>query len=180
MRPSGVEETNAVAVAVGQPVALTTRLERICEVVHPSNSTFDAFGHEIRNLLILACTEVESQWRDPLELNNHRCIGSGGAGGQNAWHFSRAGDEAIVVRPSGPLRVNSGDALLPSLYAGVGIALLPEFLVADGLADGRLERLLPDWISPGGAVHWVTPPGGKRPMRVEVLGAFFARHLSRP
>lgn len=113
----------------------------------------------------------------PLELDHHRCIGNG-RGNQNAWHLSRAAHEHVIVRPSGPLRINSGDALLPALYAGVGLAVLPEFLIADALADGRIERILPDWNSPGGAVHWVTPPGGKRPKRVEVLGTFLARKLS--
>lgn len=115
----------------------------------------------------------------PLDLDHHRCMGSARPEGQNGWRFSRAGHETVAVRPSGPLRINSGDALLPALYSGVGLAVLPEFLVADALADGRIERILPDWSSPGGAVHWVTPPGGPRPKRVEVLGAYLARKLSR-
>jgi DNA-binding transcriptional LysR family regulator len=131
--------------------------------------------------LVGAPSYVEKYGRPahPLELNHHRCIGNARAGGQNGWHFSRTGHETVAVRPSGPLRINSGDALLPSLYSGVGLAVLPEFLVADALTDGRIERILPDWSSPGGAVHWVTPPGGRRPKRVEVLGAFLARKLSR-
>ena len=69
--------------------------------------------------------------------------------------------------------------MMPALIAGVGLGVLPEFAVRDALADGRLERLLPDWSLPSGAVHWITPPGGPRPKRVEVLGDFFAKKLSR-
>jgi DNA-binding transcriptional LysR family regulator len=82
------------------------------------------------------------------------------------------------VRPSGPLRVNNGDAMMPALIAGTGLAVLPEFIVRDALADGRLERLLPDWSLPSGSVHWVTPPGGQRPRRVEMLSEFVAASLT--
>ena len=81
------------------------------------------------------------------------------------------------MRPAGPLRVNNGDAMLPSLIAGVGFGVLPEFLVRQPLADGRLLLVLPDWQLPAAAVHWVTPPGGPKPSRIEVLGDFFAARL---
>lgn len=83
------------------------------------------------------------------------------------------------VRPQGPLRVNNGEAMLPSLIAGIGIGVLPEFIVRDALKRHELEIVLPDWSLPASAVHWVMPPGGPRPKRVEALGAFFAKHLAR-
>jgi DNA-binding transcriptional LysR family regulator len=82
------------------------------------------------------------------------------------------------VRPSGPLRVNNGDAMLPALVAGTGLGILPEFILREALSAGRLERLLPDWSLPVGAVHWVTPSGALRPKRVEVLGDFFVAKLT--
>jgi DNA-binding transcriptional LysR family regulator len=87
--------------------------------------------------------------------------------------------KSATVRPSGPLRVNNGDAMLPVLIAGTGLGVLPEFILRDALAAGRLERLLPDWSLPSGAVYWVTPPGGPRPKRVEVLADFLFEKLSR-
>jgi hypothetical protein len=48
---------------------LLRQLDRICQTVQPTEKTFDTFGHEIRNLLILACTEVESHWRGVLVAN---------------------------------------------------------------------------------------------------------------
>jgi DNA-binding transcriptional LysR family regulator len=82
------------------------------------------------------------------------------------------------VRPSGPLRVNNGDAMMPALIAGSGLGILPEFILRDALAAGRLERLLPDWSLPSGGVYWVTPPGGPRPKRVEVLADFLVDRLA--
>jgi DNA-binding transcriptional LysR family regulator len=83
------------------------------------------------------------------------------------------------VRPSGPLRVNNGDAMLPALIAGTGVGILPEFILRDALAAGRLERLMPDWSLPAGGVYWITPPGGPRPKRVEVLAVFLVEKLAR-
>ena len=85
-----------------------------------------------------------------------------------------------MVRPVGPLRVNNGDAMMPALLAGTGVGILPEFILRDALAAGRLERLLPDWSLPSGAVYWLTPPGGPRPKRIEVLADFLVEKLAHP
>jgi hypothetical protein len=67
--PGNQDSTNEIAVTRGQLVALTRQLQRICETVHPARDTFNVYGHEIRNLLILACTEVEAHWRGVLNAN---------------------------------------------------------------------------------------------------------------
>ena len=83
------------------------------------------------------------------------------------------------MRPVGPLPVNNDEALLPSLIAGTGIGLLPEFIVRDALRAKLLEIVLPNWSLPTGAVHWVTPPGGPKPKRIDVLADFLALRLGR-
>lgn len=60
---------NEIASLTGQLAALVRRLQGICEIIHPCEENFCAYGHEIRNLLILACTEVETHWRAVLEAN---------------------------------------------------------------------------------------------------------------
>ena len=51
------------------------------------------------------------------------------------WRFANKAGEEVSVRPSGRLRVNNGDAMLPALVDGLGIAVLPEFIVGDGRRD---------------------------------------------
>jgi hypothetical protein len=63
-------DTNFVAIARGQLTALMRQLDLICQTVHPSEDTFNAYGHSIRNHLILACTEVETHWWGILVANN--------------------------------------------------------------------------------------------------------------
>ncbi len=66
----GVEFDKAfVAGARKQLTLLVRRLEMICQTVQPSDSTLDVYGHEIRNLLILAATEAEMHWRGILAAN---------------------------------------------------------------------------------------------------------------
>jgi DNA-binding transcriptional LysR family regulator len=118
--------------------------------------------------------------RHPMNLAEHRCIAYGHGIASETWRFTHRNGKSATVRPLGPLRVNNGDAMMPALMAGTGLAVLPEFIVREALADGRLERLLPDWSLPAGSLHWVTPPGGQRPKRVDVLGEFLAMSLAAP
>ena len=115
----------------------------------------------------------------PLHLAEHACLGYAYLQTPDLWRFTNAAGEEATVRPTGPLRVTNGDAVIPALLAGVGIAVLPEFIVGAELADGRLEAILTDWTMPLAGLHLVTPPGGPRPVRVEVLTAFLVDRLAR-
>jgi DNA-binding transcriptional LysR family regulator len=127
-----------------------------------------------------AYLDAQGRPRHPLNLAEHRCIGYGHTNAPEIWRFTHKNGKSATVRPSGPLRVNNGDAMMPALLAGTGVGVLPEFIVREAIADGRLERMLPEWSLPSTSVHWVTPPGGQRPRRVEVLGDFLAASLASP
>ena len=117
--------------------------------------------------------------KHPLQLSGHIGLSYSYQLTRDTWRFRNKSGEVATVRPQGPLRVNNGEAMLPSLIAGIGLAVLPEFIVRDSLAAKKLEIVLPEWSLPAGAVHWMTPPGGLRPKRVDVLAEFFAKRLSR-
>jgi DNA-binding transcriptional LysR family regulator len=136
---------------------------------------------EIQRYLVGSATYLNRHGRPkhPLHLAQHRCISYSYAMTAEIWRFTKGGKSASM-RPSGPLRVNNGDAMMPALLAGTGIGILPEFILRDALAAGRLERLLPEWSLPSGAAYWLTPPGGPRPKRVEVLADFLVEKLARP
>jgi DNA-binding transcriptional LysR family regulator len=68
--------------------------------------------------------------------------------------------------------------MMPALIEGTGIGILPEFFVREALHSRLLERLLPDWSIPLGAVYWVVAPEGPVPKRVEVLGNFLVERLA--
>jgi DNA-binding transcriptional LysR family regulator len=121
--------------------------------------------------------EKHGRPQHPLHLAEHRCLSYSYAMTTEVWRF-RKGNKSASVKPSGPLRANNGDAMMPALLAGTGLGILPEFFVHEALASKQLERLLVDWSIPLGAVYWVTPPLGPLPRRVEVLGEYLTVKLA--
>jgi DNA-binding transcriptional LysR family regulator len=116
----------------------------------------------------------------PSDLAQHACLGYAYLPSPEIWRFVDAAGQEVMVRPAGPLRANNADVLMPTLLAGLGLAVQPNFIVAPALANGSLEALMPGWSLPPIALHLVTPPGGPRPARVEALADFLARRLARP
>jgi DNA-binding transcriptional LysR family regulator len=115
----------------------------------------------------------------PLHLAEHACLGYAYLTTPDSWRFTNDAGEEATVRPAGPLRINNGDAMIPALVAGLGIAMLPDFIVSDAVKAGQLEVIMPDWHMAPAGLHLVTPPGGPRPARVEALADFLAKKLAR-
>ena len=114
----------------------------------------------------------------PAQLGEHRLLGYANLAGP--WRFRGPdGAEASVI-PRGPLVANSGDALVPALIAGLGIARLPGFIVGPHIASGSVVEILPDWAGAPIGLHLLTPPSPLRPARVEALIAFLAANLRDP
>ena len=115
----------------------------------------------------------------PAELGDHVLLGYAYSSGP--WRFTRprpdGSDEEVAVRTDGPLSANSGDALMPALIAGLGIAILPDFIVDAAIGAGTLVPILTDWVTIRPALHLLTPPSPLRPARVEALIAFLAERL---
>lgn len=78
------------------------------------------------------------------DLSSHDCLLFNSRNQRQGWRF-RDEDGAWVKAPvRSRLRLDSGEALRDCALAGLGLALLPDFLVGSDLAAGRLRRVLPD------------------------------------
>ena len=62
------------------------------------------------------------------------------------------------VSVSGRLALDLGLAVEAAARAGAGVAVLPDFLAADGVRAGALERVLPDWSLSALTVFALVPP----------------------
>ncbi|WP_421569065.1 LysR family transcriptional regulator [Stenotrophomonas sp. PD6] len=92
--------------------------------------------------------------KQPEDLAAHECLGYSYWGGGDAWQLRGPRGE-VSVAVHGGVRANNGDVLREAAIAGLGIIVQPDFLVADALADGRLERVLPEWEVPAIGIYAV-------------------------
>ena len=111
----------------------------------------------------------------PQQLGEHRLLGYTNVSGP--WRFRGPAGAEASVKASGPLSSNSGEAMMPALIAGLGIARLPSFLLGDTLATGVVVEILPEWRPAPIGLHLLTPPSPLRPARVEALIAFLEQRL---
>lgn len=113
----------------------------------------------------------------PADLSRHDGLAYANARTPGVWRFSGPGEQTVVVQPRIRLIANSGEAMQPALRQGLGVAMLPDFIIGEDLEAGVLEEILTDWTPPPLGLHLVTPPSRLRPARVDALLNFLAeRH----
>jgi DNA-binding transcriptional LysR family regulator len=114
----------------------------------------------------------------PSALERHDCVGYAYAATPDRLLLVGPGGERVTVAPRGPLRANNGDALIPTVLAGLAIGVAPEFLIWRALRSGQLVEAIPGWAPPPVALNLVTPPGTLRSARVRVTMDFFAARFA--
>ena len=102
-----------------------------------------------------AYLEAHGRPAGPSDLGDHRLIGYAYEQTRR-WTFQTAAGEVTV--PIERLhRANSGEMIRRMLLEGLGVALLPTFLVGDDLRAGRLEALFPEQLAADTVIWAVTP-----------------------
>jgi DNA-binding transcriptional LysR family regulator len=102
--------------------------------------------------------KARSEPKRPQELIGHNCINLRlpRHGNVYAWEFEKCGRE-LRVRVEGQLTFNGTAQLLNGALAGCGLAYVPEGLVEEHVAKGRLKRVLADWCPPYSGYHLFYP-----------------------
>lgn len=85
--------------------------------------------------------ETVGEPADPAALARHQCLGFPKSG---LWTLQR-GAESVEVRIGGRFALNSVGMIRRLATLDMGVILLPEEVVAEDLAAGRLRRVLPAW-----------------------------------
>lgn len=115
--------------------------------------------------------------RLPEDLHAHKCLNFNFRRAEPVWPFRRDGrDYALPV--GGNIEANNGETLAELAVAGVGIARVGTFSVAEDIAAGRLVALL-ESFNPGDRedIHAVFVGGSTRPARVRVFVDFLVEKL---
>lgn len=116
----------------------------------------------------------------PGDLANHAALTFRSHPGTNLWRF-RKGNKTIEVRATGPFFADDGETLIAAACAGIGLILVPEWLVGEEISNGRLVEVLKNY-SPDPAVtplHAVYAPGPYTAPKVRMFVDFLAGRFSR-
>ena len=105
-----------------------------------------------------AYLEAHGEPDTPAALAGHACLVFAESVQRNHgdWRFG-SGSTRETVRVSGPMVSNQGDALRIAAIAGRGIVHLPEYIVREDLAAGRLVAILHECAVPSRPIHAVYP-----------------------
>jgi LysR family transcriptional regulator, regulator for bpeEF and oprC len=88
------------------------------------------------------------------------------------------GSQRAEVPLTPKLAINDPAVLHAATAAGLGIGLLPEFLCRQGLATGRLKRVLPDWtVPPHATLYAIYPAALEADLRVQRFVDFLAANI---
>jgi DNA-binding transcriptional LysR family regulator len=104
--------------------------------------------------------------RDPEELVAMPFIANMALREPLLWQFSLGDGAPRSVRAKANIAIDTTPGVLAAVRAGGGLSVLPDFLVADDLAAGRLSRALPTWSLPSGGIYTVYPAARFRPRKV--------------
>jgi DNA-binding transcriptional LysR family regulator len=81
----------------------------------------------------------------PEDLEKHNCLTYTYFNPQDPWRL-RGPDGDISVQATGNMRVNDDDVLSQAVLGGLGLALLPTFIIGKELQAGRLQSVLSQYI----------------------------------
>ncbi|MFQ5775311.1 MAG: LysR substrate-binding domain-containing protein [Kiloniellaceae bacterium] len=116
----------------------------------------------------------------PDELSGHACLTFRTHPGSNLWRFGN-GKAAIQVRATGPFFADDGETLVAAACAGLGLVLVPEWLVGGEISRGRLVEVLAD-CAPDPAttpLYAIYAPGPYTAPKVRAFVEFLAGRFSR-
>ncbi|MCD9085745.1 LysR family transcriptional regulator [Stenotrophomonas sp. SY1] len=105
-----------------------------------------------------------------------------------SYSYAANGDSVVLQGAQGPvevnvvscMRANNGEVLREAAIAGMGIALQPDFIIGDALADGRLMPVLPDWETPAIGIYAVYPNRSHLAPKVRSFIDYLVEQLEPP
>ena len=129
-------------------------------------------------VLVAAPTYLDRAGRPqtPEEAASHDFLRYGSA--SEPWQLQGPNGRTGKIAAAARLRVDNGDTLHDWALAGLGIALKSEVDVAQDIAAGRLERVLPEWDEGPAPIVALYPSAAHLPFKTRVLLDELAAHVT--
>lgn len=107
------------------------------------------------------------------EIGAHEAVTQEG----EIWRF-QSGGRVVSVHPRRRFTADAGQPLVDAALAGLGISMLPDFLIEQHIASGALVTILADFPVPEAGLYVVRPPGSHPTRAIRVLTDMLVEHLS--
>lgn len=118
--------------------------------------------------------------RHPSDLSGVPFLIDTNSRSHNSIRFVDQGGETISVSVSGPIEVNSPQATLRAARAGMGVAMIPDFIARPHLQSGELISLFDEYMATDRGIYAVYPHRRYLPAKVrafvDYLHAWFKRY----
>lgn len=127
----------------------------------------------VPQVLVAASAYLEARGtpKKPDDLADHDCLVNTQKSPTSLWPLLGPGGRRLI-RVTGPLRSNFGEALRNSALSGHGISMHPIYMVAQDIREGRLKVVLPTWKPTELDIFAVYPSRRNIPMRVKLFLEF--------
>ncbi|PZU47386.1 MAG: transcriptional regulator [Sphingomonas sp.] len=160
-----VDDGFDLAIRVGNPADSSLIARKLCDV-------------RVMPVAAPAYLEAHGVPQHPDELSGHSCIIDSNFRDPNSWRFRSAESGLpLTVAVSGTFRISNGEACLAAAEAGLGVALVPDFIAHDALQRGSVRRLLEGWDDRPFGVYAIYPPARHLARKVRALVDYLADAL---
>ncbi len=122
-----------------------------------------------------AYLERHGEPRVPQDLAIHHCLVYSNDLKPDTWRV-RGPSGIESIRVNGPVCADNGDVLRSAALSGLGIALLPTFIVGADIRGGSLRQVLADYCPPPISIHAVFPSRRFLSARVRSFVDFLVEH----
>jgi DNA-binding transcriptional LysR family regulator len=143
----------------------------------------------LRRVLVASQAYLDTRHmpQEPRDLRDHECL-LFALQPTSAWYCRRQdqpGCQLLEVAAQGRFRTNDSETLREAALSGLGMALLPTWLIGTDVREKRLVSVLPDhewFIAPGArrAIWAVYPPKKVVSPKVKVFIAFLLQRFGQP
>ncbi|WP_047218843.1 MULTISPECIES: LysR family transcriptional regulator [Delftia] len=157
------------------------KLDLVVRLGHLADSSFKSrrlAGYDI--VLVASAAFLRSHpVRRPEDLADLPWIANSNLTHPTAWTLRTAGGQGVDVVGRAAHQSNSSTAIRALARSSLGVAVLPAWFVEDDLADGVLQRVLPDHALPPQPISVVFPDSSHLPRKTRVFIDFLCEHLGR-
>lgn len=116
----------------------------------------------------------------PEDLASHECVLFRPVDGRSTWIFNGPGGEERTVDVTGRIGGSDFAFLHTVLRAGAGIGMMPSFLATAAIAEGTLQRVLPEWSRTSATLYFVYPASRHVPRKVIAFRDFVLETFGQP